>query len=164
MQALGARRAEFRALCGGVDRYAALRLFRGAHLAPDEQGALRAVLAGGVVPQARAAKWCGLEVCPFCRREPETLWHRFWACPRWEAGRAAVLRLPPGAAADWARRLPAGVATTSLLPQDAALAALQRSVELQAFQAEELHGGSFWTDGSCLDPLADACQSRLGGG
>ena len=67
------------------------KLLAGLHLTEDRQAALRGVMCGDAVPGAAAARWGGQELCD-CG-QPETLFHRWWLCPRREGLRLRILGL-----------------------------------------------------------------------
>jgi len=83
---------------------------------PVLEGALRAVLTGGLVSQAVARKWTGFVACPHYGAPEETDRHRFMERPTWAPVRAAA----PGAVA--ARLAPDSVRATGILPLDPELA------------------------------------------
>ncbi len=149
---LVSRRQEFQGADAGIDRWLSLRLLRTDALPADQQGALRAIMAGDVTTDAAAAKWTGSPLCPFCSAAPETLWHRFWECPRWERQRAAALQLPMGAAAAWARELPPLLAVTGLCPYQTPLPSpVPFGPDWPGLPCVDAQ--TLWSDGSCLDPL-----------
>lgn len=171
---LAQRRAAFEHLEVGVDRWASRRLLESGALDAEAAGALRVVLAGGVVTETVAAKWGRPARCPHCGAAQEDLEHRLWRCPRWEPQRLAALRACDGAAPDveaLRRRLPPGVARTGLLPQEARLAALAAAARCAeapqpppaAPPPEGLPRRRAWTDGACLHPT-DPLVARAGWG
>eukprot|EP00974_Lingulodinium_polyedra_P093355 9041936-Lingulodinium_polyedra.AAC.1 len=63
----------------GVDRYACSRVLADGSLPAEAAGALRAVMAGGVVCETTARRWNGgRAVCPHCAQADEDPEHRFW--------------------------------------------------------------------------------------
>eukprot|EP00974_Lingulodinium_polyedra_P012215 1179176-Lingulodinium_polyedra.AAC.1 len=59
-------------LADGVDRHACTRLLGEGALQPDAAGALRAVMAGGVVCETTARRWNGgRALCPRCAQGDE---------------------------------------------------------------------------------------------
>ena len=84
--------ADMAHLASEVDRWATSRLMESGELAPDASAALRAVMSGGAVCEAVAAKWNGkTPTCPHCGPAHETLFHRFWQCPAWDENRRRAL-------------------------------------------------------------------------
>ena len=157
-----------------MDRWATRRLLERGVLSAEAAGALRVVLAGGVVTETVAAKWGRPARCPHCGADQEDLEHWMWQCPRWEPQRRAALLAVDGAAPDveaLRRRLPTGVARTGTLPQDVHLAALAAAARCAAApQPPPLPDGGpalpwrrAWTDGACLFPT-DPLVARAGWG
>lgn len=172
--AVAGRRAAFAHLRGGIDRWATRRLLERKALEPDAAGALRVVIAGGVVTERVAGKWGRPTCCPHCGGEDEDAEHRFWRCPRWDGRRREALR-HGGFADDPAalrRRLGPGVARTGALPLDARLDALAAAARRAAARpvlpapfrpANEQPRRKAWTDGACLQPT-DPLLARAGWG
>ena len=112
----------------------------------DQAAALRAVLAGSAIPQTVAAKWTGTELCPYCRAGPETLYHRLWECPAWEAQREGPSR-------DRARRVPEAMRRSLVLPRNEEEEAARRLAEGAApVGASTEPVGTVYTDGSAMEP------------
>ena len=157
-RAVASRRADMAHLAGGLDEWATRRLLGSGALAPDAAGALRAVLAGGVVTERVAARWSGAGAgCPHCQGGAEDAEHRHWRCLAWAAVREEAAG--PGGSAALRARLSDGVAHTGLLPLPADLAALLKAAEEEdpGFPDRDaaLPAGGRWlvyTDGACADP------------
>ena len=79
--AVAARRADFVHLRLGIDRWATRRLMEQGVLGAEASGALRVVIAGGVITERVASKWGRPSRCPHCGLEDEDVEHRFWKCP-----------------------------------------------------------------------------------
>ena len=128
MRAVGTRRKGMAGLEGGYDETASLRLLRSKKLPPEHGGALRTAMMGGAFGNARAAHWGQRGAgCPWCQEQSETLWHRIWRCPKWEAPRLRALAAHSLSALR--RRLPEVTLTTGILPAQHALVAELRAAE-----------------------------------
>eukprot|EP00974_Lingulodinium_polyedra_P036336 3484599-Lingulodinium_polyedra.AAC.1 len=69
-------------LADGVGRYARTRILAEGKLAADAAGALRAVVAGGVICETTARRWNGgRTLCPYCAQADEDPERRFWQRP-----------------------------------------------------------------------------------
>eukprot|EP00974_Lingulodinium_polyedra_P007177 681374-Lingulodinium_polyedra.AAC.1 len=68
-------------LADGIDRHACTRLLAEGALPADAAGALRAVMAGGVICERTARRWNGgRTLCPHCGLAEEDTEHRMWQC------------------------------------------------------------------------------------
>lgn len=102
------------------------------------------------VPQAVAANWIGVELCPHCRGAVGTLRHRMWE----RAAVGASLGPPVGC--------PIGLAASGVLPEDADLAAAARALhERVPAPAAGVEAATAYTDGSVFD-VSDPMLARAG--
>ena len=82
-----ARRADMQGIEAGVQKELTTRLLEWGKLTPQEQGLLRAILAGAIWTQDRLhrAKLASSPICPYCTtgavEDHEHLW---WKCPAWQ--------------------------------------------------------------------------------
>ena len=139
-------------------------------LAPDAAGALRTVMAGGVITESVASHWSGRpRLCPHCGREDEDLEHRLWRCPRWDRQRSAATAglVSPQALR---RRISDGVASTGILAAPRHLVALAGAASTagpelprEAEWRPLLPRRTVWSDGACLHPT-DPLLARAGWG
>jgi ribonuclease HI len=158
-RALARRRPAFAHLHDGADEWATGRLLRAGRLAPDAAGALRVVLAGGVITERVARRWSGRPpLCPHCGLEDEDAEHRHWRCPAWAAARAEALG-SYGAATQLRRQLTAGLALTGIAPTSAELQALAQQAagddpQLPGIQQQVRDGPrqTVYSDGACVHP------------
>lgn len=168
--AVAGRRADFGHLARGVDRWATRRLLEQGRLSGDAAGALRVVIAGGVITERVAAKWGRSPLCPHCGEAEEGTEHRFWQCPRWADTRRAALE--GGDPAALRRRLPQGLACTGTVALDVRLGALAAEARCTTAlpplppaveQAPGTVRRRVWTDGACVHPR-DPLLARAGWG
>ncbi len=125
------------------------------------------VSGSSIVPQERAGHRADSTRCPHCRNAVETLYHRFWECPRWQGVRAAAWGLPAGVFPEWFSELPPLLLLTGIAPAGERLRAWWMQRPYGPPQGgPPLSGQFFWTDGSCVDPkdpwLARAAWSIVG--
>jgi len=158
---VASRRRDFAHLVHSLDSWATTKLLRSGQLSPAEAGALQTFIGGGAIPQALAAKCAagGSRCCPHCGLAEETLEHRLWQCPVWDAAREAALLLEPslGLAGPQALRalLPQGVALTGTLPLNRELADARSRAEAAVTNIPEQllvfvgNATTVWTDGAC---------------
>ena len=115
MRSAAKNRAWLQHALEGADMWASSGLLRSKKVPEVDKAALRSVMVGSSVTEARAAKWQHHDgACPACG-ELETAEHKFWQCPAKAARRAQVLE-------DWTPAqlqaiLPAGALLTGILPR-----------------------------------------------
>ena len=127
------------------------------------KAALRVLMTGGAVTQSIASKWVpGGKICPHCKLADETLYHRLWQCPRWQAVGDAELH--GCTLARLQRHFCNSTLCTGLVPSDAlcrAAAAIERATA--NWPAPVVLPPRAWSDGSGLWlPSSTASISRWG--
>ena len=90
-----AKRPCLRGVASQVDTLASSALLRSPSCSSYDKGVLRSILCNGVLTQhaLHAQGSASSSMCPFCKRQPETLLHLCWSCPHWEDIRSNF-RLP----------------------------------------------------------------------
>ncbi|CAE7851898.1 SPBC776.05, partial [Symbiodinium necroappetens] len=90
-----AKRPCLRGVASQVDTLASSALLRSPSCSSYDKGVLRSILCNGVLTQhaLHAQGSASSSMCPFCKRQPETLLHLCWSCPHWEDIRSSF-RLP----------------------------------------------------------------------